>query len=158
MQNVRFQLIFYSVLSLFVIFLLYVIFISFFGQSNQNEIPENVSPTEFPLNNGSLNRGSRELFVISNSLGNQPIPVTGFFTVLFSTPVNNGKLDIDVSPQIDITPTFDISFKTLTIAPLNSWADGTTYTITLSKKASSTDNQPLKPYQIQFKTEAYAGY
>lgn len=89
---------------------------------------------------------------------NQPFSVIEPFNIVFSAPVNESTLFIDIEPEATLSAKLDSAKTVLTIEPEQTWAYDTIYTITISKDTSSLDGLTLgEDKKFTFQTIKYKG-
>ena len=99
-----------------------------------------------------------KLNIVGSNITNQSLRARDVIKITFDRPVNNESLNLEITPQEEILPSFNQSLTELSIEPANAWNYDTEYLITILKSTKSTSNLDLgKDYQFKFKTVPYSG-
>lgn len=95
--------------------------------------------------------------LISTNIPKQSMGITGEIRLTFSQPVSE-KLIFTIKPKIEVRSGLGSSSFEFVIAPKDSWAFDTSYTLTISGSNISQYNQSLnKDFVYTFKTPPYSG-
>lgn len=100
----------------------------------------------------------RSFNIIGSNITKDLFGVTQFVKIKFNKPVLVESLDIKIIPEEKITTIFDSTFTELTIQPRNAWSFNSIYTIKISNKTLSQDQQYLnRDHSFTFITIKHGG-
>jgi hypothetical protein len=114
--------------------------------------------TEDSLNIVYTDSTKPDFNVISDSFSNQTISVADPIKINFTDPVKIETLNLTIEPNTPVLYSFNDSITQIIISPVNTWASGTDYKVTLKGSTQSRSNQPLsQDYNYTFNTQSDRG-